>query len=293
MALQRIKAILNAPHPPDFDLRSVVRNAVISGVVVGLILAAFQPFDLSEIPGNGAVWVSLGFGGVTFAMVLLIGFGLPKLLPTFFDEDRWTVWRNVLHTVVVVMFIGLGNLIYLQVLGYYSGNFWRVLGFIELYTFAIAIFPVALLTLIEQNRQLKKHAARAAQANAAHPPPDEKVKDDVLVFNNEQGRPELKIPVSDWWYIRADKNYLDIYYAGTAGKPEKHVLRNRLSKVCEELNHPAVFHSHRSYAVNMQRVKKIEGNARGYSLFLDTEAPPIPVSRRLTETLFERFSDSR
>lgn len=294
MALERIKSLLNAPHPPHFDGRTVLRNALLSGVIVGVILAAFQPFDLSEIPDGLAVPVSLGFGVVTAIMVLLIGFVVPKLIPQWFNEDRWTVWRNVLHTITVVMFIGLGNLLYLQMLGYRFGGFWRSLGYMELYTFAIAVFPIALLTLVEQNRELKKHAKRAATANeVSRESSNSESGAELLVFQNEQGRPELQIRAHEWKYIRADKNYLDVYFDGAGGKAQKHVLRNRLSKVCNEVNHPDVFHCHRSYAVNIRRVQRIEGNARGYVLHLDVDTPPIPVSRSKTETLFERLDPSR
>lgn len=297
MNLTRITAKLNAPHPAHFDGVGVMRNAVISALVVFLLLYSFQPFGISEIPKDLTLWVSLGFGGVTLLVIVLLGYGLPRMWPTLFNEDRWNMKHNLIYTILLVLLIGFANLGYMNILGFGFSNFWQALWVMELYTFGIAIFPITFLTLIEQNQQLKKHAQKAERMNAVVRQNAVSYSDpavgNLFVFRNEQGKPELQIQSDKLLFIRADGNYLDVCFDDGRGKREKHVLRNRLSKVCEELNHPDVFHCHRSYAVNLSRVVRIEGNARGYSLQLDVDGLSVPVSRNKNEDLFERFSDSR
>ena len=72
------------------------------------------------------------------------------------------------------------------------------------------------------------------------------------------------------------------------------LLRNSLSNINEVLfEYDEFYHCHRSYIVNLSKIKSVMGNARGYQLFLDNITEVVPVSRNKIEafnTIFENIT---
>lgn len=53
---------------------------------------------------------------------------------------------------------------------------------------------------------------------------------------------------------------------------------------------PEFYRCHRTYIVNLQKVKHISGNAQGYKLHLENIDTLIPVSRSLNEGIAAKFA---
>ena len=68
------------------------------------------------------------------------------------------------------------------------------------------------------------------------------------------GAKRVKVPVQDIHYIKSDNNYLDVV---TDGK--KFIIRNSLDNFLSELKTNDLVRVHRSYAVNLHKVKAING----------------------------------
>lgn len=91
----------------------------------------------------------------------------------------------------------------------------------------------------------------------------------IVIKNHIELKDKTKIYVADLMYIKSDDHYLNIYLSN--GK--NHFVRGKLSKITEELP-PNFIRCHRSYIVNSNFIKQINGTA--ITLIDKTK---IPLSR--------------
>ncbi|MEM6771648.1 MAG: response regulator, partial [Bacteroidota bacterium] len=95
------------------------------------------------------------------------------------------------------------------------------------------------------------------------------VKDD-LVFR--------RVAVTDIKYIQSFRNYLEI----TVANGQKHLLRSTLKDFVQQLPDEVFIQTHRSYAVNLQRVNRIGGN------FVGVDDYEVPMSREVRQEVIKR-----
>ena len=88
--------------------------------------------------------------------------------------------------------------------------------------------------------------------------------------------------------IKAIENYIEVY-AYQHGKLNKTVLRNTLKNAEESLiGLKNISKCHRSYLVNLEKVKHFSGNAQGLTLnFGNSLELSVPVSRAYVKTIKE------
>jgi len=89
----------------------------------------------------------------------------------------------------------------------------------------------------------------------------------------------------DLLFLAARENYIIIHYLDQ-GILHKEMIRSTMKQATGDLkNYPEFFRCHKSYLVNLNRVKSVSGNAQGLKLHLSHAEDVIPVSRNLTENL--------
>lgn len=87
-----------------------------------------------------------------------------------------------------------------------------------------------------------------------------------------------KLPVSDILWLKADGNYIEIHLA-----EKKELIRMSLSHFLEKVNRPNFFRTHKSYAVNLDYMTKLEPTM---VTILDSE---IPITKTYAEELVKRI----
>lgn len=280
---------------------SAWRNALAFGLFVLLFLVLFEPFGLAGL--DAPVWrVALGYGATCTAVMLLLNGVLPRFLPAYFSEPRWTVGREIAWTLVNVALIGLANLCYSAAIGLAAIS-WELLFRFEAYTVLIGLFPVAAAVLLNELRLAKRfregservnagmrQAGRGEEAASALPEPSPPV-DALITIPSESGREDLTLPVNDLLFIRSAGNYLEIHLADGAGMLRK-VLRGSLKRTEEQFaGHTRLLRCHKSHLVNLDRVVRVSGNAQGFQLHLDRGEQTVPVSRKLNDRLSALLAD--
>ena len=104
-----------------------------------------------------------------------------------------------------------------------------------------------------------------------------KVIDKSIVIKD--GHLTLKLKHQDIFWIKSDNIYLEIKTT------EKiYLVRNSLERFLEELDDYNFIRTHRSYVVNMQYIKAVNGQ---YVIVLEEK---IPLSRNLRDDLMSKFS---
>ena len=111
----------------------------------------------------------------------------------------------------------------------------------------------------------------------------------ILQFKDEKGEMRFSVSASNIVFIEAADNYVEINYLNQ-GKLAKHLLRNSLKRVAEELNETSIQRCHRSYMVNFIHITSIRKNGDEVDLEMDIpDVKKIPVSKSYSDCTTEAF----
>ena len=113
----------------------------------------------------------------------------------------------------------------------------------------------------------------------------------LIPFRDEKGDLKISIMQDNLLYIESADNYVTIYYLNKSGLAH-YLLRNSLRWMEENLvKDTPLVRCHRSYIVNMDRVKILKKERGGLMLELDaSDTPDIPVSKTCYESFMRKFS---
>lgn len=319
-------SLLSQPYPTEEPVSRRLVKALAITAFVGLFLLVFQPFGLYDWQTPAKTEKILGFGLVTFGVMIADSFLLPLLFPRYFSDAHWTVGREIICTILLLFVIAIGNRLYL---GWLFGQSSTVYGWLQMIgiTFVIGIFPTVGAVLISYIVQLRRYSRAAAElpdystlptreepslrervsAVRAHDAPNATL---TLVADNEKD--SLTLRSDALLFIESSDNYCTVVYLKTnpTGQDQsvKLLLRSSLSRLeaqiagqpglgqpdlgqpdSRSLDHPHIVRCHRSYIVNLDRVERVTGNAQGYKLHLLGGQFQVPVARQYNDSLISQL----
>lgn len=232
----------------------------------------------------------MGYGLVTFLILVIDLYFLPILFPMAFKESTWTVWKEILILLWILFSIGLGNLLYTNILLSYPLSFTSILIF-QIDTLVIGIIPITTLTIVKQNYLNRKNRL-SAEDLSSHLPPHKPFQSqhEIILLSSENGKEKIEVAIRDLIAISSDGNYITVYYQAN-GNPASILLRNTLQYAETKLvaNTP-FFKCHRSYLINTSHIIKVKGNSQGYRLVLQNLDEEIPVSRSNSSAMKQLFN---
>lgn len=276
----KILSKLNKPHPFIFNYKSVV----IPGVITFLLISIFAPFSFQKLAIGNRLLFGAGIGLLSSLSIVSVVAGTKKLFPQWLLEDNWTVGREILLFISVVATICLLIFGSFLLFDLSSSNPLAVFKQVVLYTTAISTIPITILVLYEQysfQKQSAKQAIALTQglkgANAA--PADNLRTTDFVLFEAENGKVELQIHYDKVLYLKAEGNYVEVFYMDKHNHVQKKLIRNRLKSFLDVLPPQQFFHAHKSYVVNGIQIERVEGNARNFELVMYATDVRLPVSR--------------
>ncbi|MEM8526885.1 MAG: LytTR family DNA-binding domain-containing protein [Bacteroidota bacterium] len=283
-----LKAILNRPFYFEEDDRLRWRVVFLITLFVFFFLSVFQPFQLSTYP-KAKLPVFLSYAAITFVVSAFFAIFLPKVFPKWFNSERWTTGKEISYFLSMILFIGLGNTLYSAWMCFFR-NFWLGLFYFEIYTFAVALFPILFIVFITEKLENQKHeslsTALMTQKQATQTPIQPRETIQITASNNKT---VLTIVPQNIYYLKSEANYIEIIYRDS-NKFEKTLLRNTLSAMEQQFqDFDYLFRCHKSYLVNLNQVERISGNAQGLKIHFDGLEEVIPVSRKYNELLKARF----
>lgn len=270
-------SFLAQPFPrSERSSRRWLLTSVGAGLFVALFLLIFQPFGSASWDDPRKPYILAGYGLVTFGCLVLMGSLFPFFFKRFFDEKNWTVGREILWNVIIIVFIAFGNLAYsVWTMGEDFGNPFIWLGI----TAAVGVIPASVITLLSYTRLLRKYATTDLHVGKHEPETTASPLPETITFTAENEKDALTLAVDDLLFIESADNYSEIVFLQNE-KTKKTLLRGSLSRFEEQAHHPDIVRCHRSYVVNLGQIESISGNAQGYWLQLKNWASPIPVARR-------------
>ena len=281
---KQIVALINAFKRPMATSINSMRGLIVSllvGLFVAIVVVGVQPFGLSDFKNDSKMLFLMGFGVVAFVGMLIAKFVLPQLLKSFYDNQSWTIARQVVHLTVVMLIIGSLIMAY--------GNYFNIISltFIDvLKGLALGIIPAIIITFIQQNLFQKQFAIAAEKINdnlKSLSLPTSKQLLPVLVFG-ESGK-KLSLLPNQLIYAETSKDSTDFYWQNLMGVEKTTVQTSLLNVEKEFSTHPQFVRLHQNFVVNMRGIQSVEGNARGYRLRIARKNQAIPISWKFHKKL--------
>lgn len=269
-------SIFNQPAPLYANQKKYILRYFLVGCFVAFFLIFFQPFETDRASFPYKNLFLSGYGFITFLALTFSFHLLPLFFKSFFREEEWVLWKQILLGLFALSLSFVGCYFYLQLS---LGRQPTLKGFFYFYSMVlpIALFPVLIFSLLDYIYQLKQNQQFAQNLNQHISPKSTTLT--TIHFKDENGKADFSLPLDELFFIKAANNYVEINYL-EADKIKKHLLRNSIKNIDQQLDYPAIKRCHRSYLVNMDKVGKITGNAQGYKIHFPFSAEfVVPVSR--------------
>jgi hypothetical protein len=114
-------------------------------------------------------------------------------------------------------------------------------------------------------------------------------KQNLIHFHDEKGTLRLSIKFSKLYYIEAADNYVNIYYENK-GKISRFLLRKSLKSIEDAYKEYPLIRCHRSYIINVDKVKVLKKEKDGTYLDFDFgDINVIPVSKTYSQNIIDIF----
>jgi LytTr DNA-binding domain len=313
--MTNLKSILQKPYPLEERKPAQVKLALLFSFVVFLFLLLLKPFG-NNSSFNQVLWNSAIAGLLTFTAIIFDFFVLFPLFPSFFKEEKWTILREIIFTIIIITTIATFNVLAGVFIWNGSFSFTSWLSMI-LYTSMIGIAPATVSILINQARLLKKYRNEVIiiNENLSLKPTikeeiiensipvetenvfEEQSKNTIfqtpihLTLEAENKKDNLTILYSSFLAATSADNYVKIFYHESE-KLKTTIIRSTLKRMEENTSaFPQLFRCHRTAIVNMSLVQTVNGTAQGYCLQLPYLQEEIPVSRNLNQIVKEKLAD--
>jgi len=261
---------------------------------ISFFMILYQPFGLREVVIPHKILFLAGYGLITFLVLLLDMIGLPLIIPGLLDESSWTIGKEILWILWIILTISIGNY-------FYSCFFLRfpwvgLKGFLVFlfFTASISLFPVAGSVILSYHLMLRRYVGSSQEINKVLQERQWKGNygKQNITLKDHKGREILTVPVDEIRCMVSEGNYVSVFL--DRREKRRMILRNTLQEMEKQVkNVPVLFRCHRAFIVNMKKIEKVKGNSQGYRLVIPGCDEEIPVSRGLSRPFRERFAALR
>lgn len=274
---------LRTPYPLYRAGKVWVVLSLLSGVFIAFFLIIFQPFGTYNFQHPNKTLFLTGYGLITTVCMLFWGFMNYKL-PSVFREQRWTIGKQTIWLLLIVLSIAVSSFLYSLWFNSYEFQLLFFINFV-FYVFIIGLFPVAVVTASDYFVKFKKYADLAEKVEVKTAP-ENREKITILDENNQL---VLTLAVADFLFAQSFGNYNEVHFFRNS-LPEKLLIRNSLKNLFTSV-HAEIISCHRSYLVNLQHIDKVTGNSQGLHLHFVELDETVPVSRSQVKRVMSLLED--
>lgn len=282
---ERLKAYVLRPHYWENAPPAVLRQALGFGAVAFAVLWFLKPFGFYRLDAGTLLLVGLEISGSVSLLIALNVWLVPRLFPDFQPADQWTVGHELLLTLSTILLIALAVGFLLDAHGLIEVNTFSQGLKVLLNTTLIALIPILLFIVRDQNKMLKRHLKQAEAYTQQLQQLAPVAEPQLITLPDEHGKPVLQLPSERILYLQAAGNYAEVHFLDEARQPRRELLRNRLKVLQEALPEGHFIQCHRSYLANRRLIRQVKGNARSYELVLEGAPQSVPVARSKADTV--------
>jgi len=260
-------------------------------VYVILFVTSFSPslrfYDGWNDGWDGSASLCLPIMAAIELVTVLISRSLLCFLPhaRSLSRTEYLVWL-LMEMIVTCLFLDLFLSIFLH------RPYFDLLPSVMLSYFCLNIIPYVIfwmsMLIMEQSRQLAETESELEEIRKGV----ERSEVGMVRFNDEKGNTKLVVSADRVISLESAGNYVNILYDDD-GKLVRYSLRNTLKGVEKVCNSNGLIRCHRSYFVNLNKIKIIRRTSEGVYAEMDVpNVGNIPVSKTYAPELLRLFSES-
>ncbi len=257
------------PYPKSESFKEILISSLGAGIAVYLFLIIFQPFGTENFQHPYKFLLLF-----PYCIIFGTAFFISNSIASRFSN--WNIGTELLK-IISILFLSsvlsyFYNSLFLSHVKLDLGNYF----YMFLYSLAVGI-PISTIYILSRYIYLKniheKKAHDISQQLTASVP---EKRQNLLRISAQNI--ELTIDEKDFLCVQSMENYCTFYFLEN-NSLKKVLIRISLSNSLQQIETDSVKKCHRSYIVNLKRVKSLKGNAQGYKLILPEIDFEIPVSR--------------
>lgn len=212
---------------------------------------------------------------VAFSRILM--FQLIKKRGLRLNVGQYLLWVAA-EVISMALFYALFELVFVED----ARSFWVMFKVSILNTSLVLLLPYTVLWLYFSQQYIKQKLSYLKEG-------EDKTSLEHLTFHDEKGVWRLSMKTKDLFYLKGADNYIELIYQ-SKNKPMRFHLRNSMKRIEESLKNYSIIRCHRSYMVNLDKVKLIRRDSDGLKLELECDPPiDLPVSKTYMKEVFKHF----
>ncbi len=256
---------LNKKYPFNINLKHNAKIVFFISVGVLGFIFVFQPIEIEKLLTKiDLLYLASGLAVSTFLVLSLNLIVLPSFFPKLFERDKWNIKKEIIWnfwTLIVISFsyyFFYAKLFGISIIDYSA--LWKIT--------ILGIIPIAVLIVINHNNLLRSHLKTSEQLNNKLNE-RKNAKEKLISIDSDYKKDKLELKASDIILIKAADNYIEIHY-NENGEIKNRLIRNTIKSMEEKLKkYNFIIKCHRSFIVNTNHIKKVQGNSQGYKLFFE------------------------
>jgi hypothetical protein len=283
------KRFFSKRYPQNYLVSHPLQGAVILFVFSFLFTLLYHPLDIHRSFYFGFEATMLVYTAIS-AMVAGVSFVLLKQLPFFREQGGWTVFKEMLFILLVLLLIGITVfLLAFAIEAPVETSRWNLATFWDSMKHALLIymFPFLFFSLINARFLFLDFRSTVDTIR------DEGKQELIVHIDSSLKKESLDFSADEFLFAMADGNYV-VFHLYRNHDLKKIPIRNSISDIEQQVGKiPMFFRCHRGYIVNLNRVASKRGNASGYTLKMQHTSDSVPVSRNRTREFERLFSSYR
>lgn len=199
-------------------------------------------------------------------------------------EGEYLLWQFA-EVVVTALFCNLFLSLYMHY------NYFVLIPIVTLIYISVAIYPYTVYWLLAERLDRDLRIAEAQRTILSLRQRHDDDSDSTIRFADDKGSVKLVVSTERVLSIESSGNYITILYEN-AGRVVRYSLRNTMKGVEELCDQHRLVRCHRSWFVNLSRVRLLRKDPDGLYAEMDAEGvPDIPVSKSYASAVTERFAE--
>lgn len=269
------------------EKQNIVRLILFTAVFALVFINIYSPFNVETWYNISRLQLFLYSSGVILTGVLVVVISRIIMYHAVKRGMQLLIYQYLIWVIAEVLSMALFYTFYELVILHDTRPFEVLFKKSALNTSLILLLPYSVLWLYFSWRDKQKKLLELSEIT------DAGIQKAMIPFRDEKGTLRLSLKRSDILYLQGSDNYVTIWY-NAQNRVSKYLLRNTLKKLEDELLTESIIRCHRSYLVNMEKVKLIKREKEGLLIELESNSTvSVPVSRSYMNQVLLAFGQNQ
>ena len=268
-------------YPQRYKFENLIKSSIVVFLIILLFLLMFKPFGVYDPELKMHYFFICFLHALAPAIILFAYFGVLNYFRKTKNQTKWTLLEEFIQIGALLVLIGTASFLMRDLL-YNNPNNWSWNYFFEEIRncFVAGIFFYFFLRLSTFYFESKKGSPFVLQFTPLTVKPEKTVLKSNIFITTQVKQDDFLLDMDQLLFAKADGNYIELT------KSNGHQMTTEVKRISltqfetQITDYPHLFRCHRTYLVNMYKIKQVAGNSQGYVLSFKETDIKIPVSRK-------------